>query len=99
MVEPLSALGIDLDRVWQAWLLWRRMLVAPRVAAVLALPGATREQIKDDALWEYDQAQALTAPEFSRASEHLAWQPTFELDECLQRTIEYFRDHLAELTR
>ncbi len=69
VVEPLSSLGIDLDRVWQAWLLWRRMLVAPRVAAVLALPGATREQIKDDALWEYDQAQSLTATEFSRASE------------------------------
>ena len=69
VVEPLSSLGVDLDRVWQAWLLWRRMLVAPRVAAVLALPGATREQIKDDALWEYDQAQALAATEFSRASE------------------------------
>jgi amidase len=55
--------------VWQAWLLWRRMLVAPRVAAALALPGATRAQVKADALWEYDQAQSLTATEFSRASE------------------------------
>jgi amidase len=69
VVEPLSALGIDLDRVWQAWLAWRRMLVAPRVAAALALPGATREQIKPDALWEYDQAQSMSATEFSRASE------------------------------
>ncbi|HET9207917.1 MAG TPA: amidase, partial [Burkholderiaceae bacterium] len=38
VIEPLSSLGVDLDRVWQAWLLWRRMLVAPRVAAALALP-------------------------------------------------------------
>ena len=55
--------------MWQAWLLWRRMLVAPRVAAALALPGATREQVKADALWEYDQAQSLTATEFTRATE------------------------------
>jgi len=69
VIEPLSSLGVDLERVWQAWLLWRRMLVAPRVAAALALPGATRAQVKADALWEYDQAQSLTATEFSRASE------------------------------
>jgi amidase len=68
-IEPLSSLGVDLDRVWQAWLVWRRLLVAPRVAAVLALPGAAREQIKPDALWEYDQAQSLSATEFMRASE------------------------------
>jgi amidase len=69
VVEPLSSLGVDLERVWQAWLVWRRMLVAPRVAAALALPGATREQIKPEALWEYDQAQSLSATEFMRASE------------------------------
>jgi amidase len=69
IVEPLSSLGVDLDRVWQAWLVWRRMLVAPRVAAALALPGASREQIKPDALWEHDQAQSLSATEFTRASE------------------------------
>ena len=69
VVEPVSSLGVDLDRVWQAWLVWRRMLVAPRVAAALALPGATREQIKPEALWEYDQAQSLSATEFMRASE------------------------------
>jgi amidase len=68
-IEPLSSLGVDLNRVWQAWLLWRRLLVAPRVAAVLVLPGASRERIKPDALWEYDQAVTLSATEFSRASE------------------------------
>jgi amidase len=69
VVEPLSSLGVDLERVWQAWLVWRRMLVAPRVAAALAMPGATREKIKPEALWEYDQAQSLSATEFMRASE------------------------------
>jgi amidase len=69
VIEPLSSIGIELDRVWQAWLVWRRMLVAPRVGAALALPGATREQIKPEALWEYDQAQALKAVELARASE------------------------------
>jgi len=69
VIEPLPSLGIDLDRLWQAWLVWRRMLVAPRVAAALALHSATREQIKPDALWEYDEAQSLSATEFMRASE------------------------------
>jgi len=68
-IEPLDSIGVDLERVWQAWLAWRRMLVAPRVAAALALPGAAREQIKPEALWEYDQAQSMKATDFARASE------------------------------
>jgi len=68
-VEPVRSIGIDLERVWQAWLTWRRMLVAPRVGAALALPGAKREQIKPEALWEYDQAQSMKAVELARASE------------------------------
>jgi amidase len=51
LVEPVSSIGVDLDRVWQAWLVWRRMLVAPRVGAALAQPGATRDHIKPEALW------------------------------------------------
>jgi len=69
LVEPVSSIGVDLDRVWQAWLVWRRMLVAPRVGAALAQPGATRDHIKPEALWEYDQAQALKAVDLARASE------------------------------
>jgi amidase len=69
IVEPLATIGIDLDRVWQAWLVWRRMLVAPRVGAALGMPGAMREQIKPEALWEYDEAQALKAVDLARASE------------------------------
>lgn len=65
-VEPL-ALGFDPQRLWQAWLVWRRALVAPNVAAVLARPGA-RAQIKPEALWEYDSAQGLSFADFMAAS-------------------------------
>jgi len=67
-VEPLRSIGVDLDRVWQAWLLWRRALVAPSVGAALLTPQA-REQVKPEALWEYDQAQNLGMVDFTRASE------------------------------
>jgi amidase len=67
-VEP-TALGFDADRLWTAWLVWRRALVAPKVAALLARPGASRAQIKPEALWEYDSAQGLGFTEFMQASE------------------------------
>jgi amidase len=66
-VEP-ARLGFDPDRVWQAWLVWRRALVAPRVAALLGRPGA-RDVIKPEALWEHDQGQGLRYMDFMKASE------------------------------
>jgi amidase len=65
-VEPL-ALGFSPDQLWEAWLVWRRALVAPSVAAVLAAPGA-REQIKPEALWEYDRGSPLPFADFMQAS-------------------------------
>ncbi len=62
-----ARLGFDPARLWQAWLVWRRALVAPSIAAVLATPGA-RELIKPEALWEYDSAQGLGCTEFMHAS-------------------------------
>ena len=61
VVEPIRP-SFDPGEVWQAWLVWRRALTAPRVSALLNRPGA-REQIKPEALWEYEQAQGtpLTA--------------------------------------
>ncbi len=67
VVEP-TALGFDADALWTAWLVWRRALVAPRVAALLAEPGA-RAQVKPEALWEYDAALGLGFMDFMRASE------------------------------
>jgi amidase len=66
-VEPTS-LGFDADALWNAWLVWRRALVAPRVAAVLSQPGA-REAIKPEALWEHRQGMGLNFMDFMRASE------------------------------
>ncbi|MGA1325112.1 MAG: amidase [Rubrivivax sp.] len=65
-IEP-ARIDIDLDAVWDAWLVWRRALVAPAVAAVTAAPG-TRDQVKPEALWEHDQAQGLSFAAFMQAS-------------------------------
>jgi len=65
-VEPL-ALGTAPEPVWQAWLVWRRWLVAARIAPFLTQPG-NRAHIKPEALWEHDQAQGLSGPEVLRAS-------------------------------
>ena len=62
-----TPLGFDVQALWQAWLVWRGALVAPRVAAVLGQPGA-RQQIKPEALWEHDQAQGLTVMDLMKAS-------------------------------
>jgi len=62
-----TPLGMPADRVWQAWLVWRRALVAARIAPFL-VQADNREKIKPEALWEYDQAQGLTAGQFSAAS-------------------------------
>ena len=66
-VEPL-ALGTSPEALWDAWLVWRRALVAPAVAAVLAQPGG-RGQLKPEALWEHDTASDLTFNTFMHASQ------------------------------
>jgi len=61
-------LGTSPEPIWKAWLVWRRALVAPRVAAVLSRPAA-REHIKPEALWEHRQGMGLGFMDFMRASE------------------------------
>lgn len=58
----------DPAAIWDAWLVWRQALTAPRIAPVLALPGA-REKLKPETLWEFDQARSLTFATFERASQ------------------------------
>ena len=65
-VAPL-AFGTSPAAVWDAWLVWRRALVATRIAPFLANP-ANRSQVKPEALWEYDQSRSLTGPAFLAAS-------------------------------
>ena len=70
-VEPLGAqaLGVPAEALWEAWLVWRRALVAPSVAALLAGRPDARASIKPEALWEYDQAQSLDFATFMRAAQ------------------------------
>jgi amidase len=65
-VEP-AALGFAPERVWEAWLVWRRWLVAARIAPYLAKPG-NRALVKPEALWEYDTAQNLSGVDTLKAS-------------------------------
>ena len=65
-VEP-TGLGMDPERVWEAWLVWRQALVAPNISQVLAIEGA-RELIKPEALWEHDRAKTLKFETFMGAS-------------------------------
>lgn len=62
-----STLGTAPEPVWQAWLLWRRALVASRIAPFLLNPK-NLELIKPEALWEYEQAGQLSGTEFLSAS-------------------------------
>lgn len=65
-VEPATP-GLPPARVWDAWLVWRRVLVASRIAPFLLKP-ANRARIKPEALWEHDQAQGCSAAQFMAAS-------------------------------
>jgi amidase len=65
-VDPVN-LGFAPERVWDAWLVWRKALVASRIAPFL-VQAKNRDRIKPEALWEHDSAQSLTGAEFMRAS-------------------------------
>jgi amidase len=66
IVEPTS-LGHSPQALWQAWLTWRRWIVAARVAPFLDEP-ANRASIKPEALWEHDQGDGLSATQVMAAS-------------------------------
>ena len=62
-----TTLGHPPEAIWQAWLVWRRWLVAARIAPFLLKP-ANRALIKPEALWEHDQAAGLTGAQALNAS-------------------------------
>jgi amidase len=55
------------SRIWEGWLVWRKLLVASRIAPFL-LKADNRGHIKPEALWEHDQAQGVTGAQFMAAS-------------------------------
>jgi len=63
-----AGIGIDLDRVWTAWLHWRQAAMSATISAYLGDTGS-RALVKDEALWEMDSGAALTAGEFTAAAE------------------------------
>ena len=65
-VEP-ARLGCSPEQVWQTWLVWRRWVVAARIAPHLVNPN-NRALIKPEALWEHDQGQSLTGEQTMAAS-------------------------------
>jgi len=65
-VEPMAG-GFAPEEVWQAWLIWRRWLVAGRIAPYLANPQ-NRALIKPEALWEVNQAANLSGVQVLGAS-------------------------------
>ena len=60
-------LGTPPEEIWQAWLIWRRALVAALIAPFLANPK-NRALIKPEALWEHEQSHQLSGNEFLTAS-------------------------------
>jgi amidase len=66
-IEPTDP-GFDPQALWACWLVWRRALVGPKAAALLQLPGA-REELKPEALWEYDNSLKLSFMDFQLASQ------------------------------
>ncbi|MFZ9106333.1 MAG: amidase [Burkholderiaceae bacterium] len=60
-------LRVNLDDVWQAWLLWRNVLVGNKLKPLLQRPGV-RAQIKPEAQWEYDQSVRFQAADLQHAT-------------------------------
>jgi amidase len=63
----LTALAMAPERVWESWLVWRRVLVSAGLGPLAADP-ARRALMKSEALWEVDQAAAVTGTDVSRAA-------------------------------
>ena len=63
-----AKLGMDPAVLWQCWLVWRRALVGPRIAPMLAMGPDAKDFIKPEALWEHKQAAGTGVAEFTTAS-------------------------------
>ncbi len=65
-VEP-TAFAMSPERVWEAWLVWRYVLVSANLLPLITNPSR-RDLMKPEALWEVDRGLEVTGPQISRAS-------------------------------
>ena len=65
-VEP-TAFAMSPERVWDAWLVWRYVLVSANLSPLITNPSR-RDLMKPEALWEVDHGMEVTGPQISRAS-------------------------------
>jgi amidase len=65
-VDPVR-LPIAPERVWDAWVVWRHLLVSAGLAPLATNPRK-RELVKPEALWEVDRGLLLTAPQIHAAA-------------------------------
>ncbi|MGZ6993058.1 MAG: amidase, partial [Ilumatobacteraceae bacterium] len=65
-VEP-AMFTMAPERVWDAWLVWRHVLVSAGLSPLITDPSR-RSLIKPEALWEIDNAASVTASQLSKAS-------------------------------
>jgi amidase len=66
VLQSHTQLGFQPDAIWNAWLVWRQLLVGARLAPFMAMKNG-RERIKPEALYEYDSSLGLTANHFMKA--------------------------------
>lgn len=75
-VQP-AVFAMEPERVWEAWLVWRHLLVGASLAPYLT-NESKRELMKPEALWEVDRGLALTAPQITHAArERTAFNSAF----------------------
>ena len=65
-VEP-TAFAMSPERVWDAWLVWRYVLISANLSPLITNPSR-RDLMKPEALWEVDHGMEVTGPQISRAS-------------------------------
>ena len=65
-IEP-TTLPVPLGQVWDAWLVWRHLLVSAGIGA-LVTDDARRSMVKPEVLWEIDQGRALTVAQVNHAA-------------------------------
>lgn len=61
-----ATLRVNLEAVWQAWLMWRNVLVGNKLKPLVQRPNA-RDLIKPEALWEHDRSLSFTAQDLAQA--------------------------------